>query len=1008
MSDKQELESLKQELSQLRHRFDRRVTELQARIAALEIKITAATDNSALADKPPQWQVSPQREADIKTDTPTAQEVVQPQTAPQITAARQQQSPPATEQARPYYSQAPVNGRPGEHATDKIDERAREVELWLQQLLRGMLGPFSGLYEQLLETYQSYKEQGKLPVFLLTAGGIVALIAGFGFILQYSFINLLDEIAKISLGFVAANGIIGLGAYLSSKKRMHEYGASIIGLGILLNYLCIYFLAAHFSFVSQPVGFALLVVNTIMAYVLAVYYETRIVASISFIGGVFTPFFLGDSPDASVFYLTYLLLLSAATLHLSRAVRWPSFATFSFVVVMLIFELFIFQSLDVRTHANAVIGLLHGFFYLYIYHALFDGFRIKQHFSRADASIFATSLALLLLNLFYVVQSSYNLGLLYLLNAVPFAVLILTHLKALDKLQRAVLFMLIGVFVGFAIPALFDANIMGLFWAQEALALIYLGFLLESQGIRKEAYVLFVIALGQTIWTALNIQYGWPYSLFNIFYLNLVTIGILFSLALLIFKYVRTELSAFDLMIQKLYREGMSFWIAVVYFITTGFLVPDYFLLLSIIPMFYLLYRGEKLQLRFTKYLGILHYAPILLQIGLAALQVQSFRFILLPLIGKIAVIEAFLLLFALQSFYQYFAPHSNWLPFARKLRIGFYMLLPLVFLRSVMRRFPDFFPMALWASSLISFVVYERVREAILRREFHLIVLVAWLVNLTYAVGFLPRAPWHPSFYSLLLGLLLSYLLWQREAGLTRDGFRRSEYKLLLSAMFIYAVLCLGLILDALFKVDEFALIIMGAACFYLALRWPSLPPLRNWLRPAYLAASLLISLTTYATAFSIIESGNPIIYIVQNVIAIALLWYVVNRSGLTQQLILGRSPARYESVKNIELYNLHLLIIAAYAHASAVIFDDRFGPAVTVAFVLHATFLLFQSVKKNYRSLLILAGILAAATVAKILLYDLRDFSLIQKILAFMAIGVIMLFAAYRYQKYRAAYLE
>ncbi len=67
----------------------------------------------------------------------------------------------------------------------------------------------------------------------------------------------------------------------------------------------------------------------------------------------------------------------------------------------------------------------------------------------------------------------------------------------------------------------------------------------------------------------------------------------------------------------------------------------------------------------------------------------------------------------------------------------------------------------------------------------------------------------------------------------------------------------------------------------------------------------------------------------------------------------------------------------------------------------VLHATILLMLTLKENFEGLLKLSVIVFAGAAIKVLMFDMADFSLIQKIIAFMIIGAMLLGASYLYQK-------
>ncbi|MCY4044111.1 MAG: hypothetical protein OXE99_03400, partial [Cellvibrionales bacterium] len=100
--------------------------------------------------------------------------------------------------------------------------------------------------------------------------------------------------------------------------------------------------------------------------------------------------------------------------------------------------------------------------------------------------------------------------------------------------------------------------------------------------------------------------------------------------------------------------------------------------------------------------------------------------------------------------------------------------------------------------------------------------------------------------------------------------------------------------------------------------------------------------------------------------------------------------------------IWGHHLLAMTTYMGLLKLVLPQMvFQPMVSVALVLQATFVLFQHAKRSGAGLIWLSVGLYALSSLKILLVDMQGFSLIQKILVFILIGLAMLGAAYLYQK-------
>jgi len=145
----------------------------------------------------------------------------------------------------------------------------------------------------------------------MTIAGVAAILFGFGYLMQISFqhLGIYSDVVKIGLGFVSALVAMGIGARLHFKnEKFREFGSSLIALGIILNYLMVYFLTSLSDFPvlsSGFLGFLLIVANTGISVYFAMKCETKVIAVLTLMGGSLTPFYLNSNGD-STYYFMYL------------------------------------------------------------------------------------------------------------------------------------------------------------------------------------------------------------------------------------------------------------------------------------------------------------------------------------------------------------------------------------------------------------------------------------------------------------------------------------------------------------------------------------------------------------------------------------------------------------------------------------------------------------------------------------------------------------------------------
>lgn len=606
-----------------------------------------------------------------------------------------------------------------------------------------ILKPLQAFFPQVFTLYKKFKEEERLSIFFLTAGGVVATILGFVFLLQYSFSNYLSEFTKIIFGYAVAIAIIATGWKLTNKSdKFKDYGASLIGLGITLNYVCTYFISSYFNFVGDVGGFILFGINTVLAYFLALKFETRIVATITYIGGAFTPLLLNGEMDSASLYLSYLFLLSGAALHLSRKIQWIELSYFSFLSTLAIFEFSLLSLGSTESINVSIVALIHAFFYLYVYYALFSGdsLAMRETLDKKQLAMFCGSITLYLFNLYHYIGPSHTLGMILIVNALPFVLFLVKNYKSSNQQQRALMTTSVATLGAISVPLLFRLDVIGLIWAQESLVLLYLGFVFASDFIKKEAYTALVISSVVIIWSIIDNYSLWLTSLLNVNTASLLSIGVLLIATIKIIEKFKDLAQEYDFNIQNIARESLSLWMVVTYILVAYQVSPDYMLLSAVIPMLFMIYRGSVHNLSFTKGLGVLLYGLIFLQIAMSVQAAESFRFAHQSLQGKVALFETLLLLAFLQTFFTRLLPDSNWLIYVKKLRVTFLFIAPLLLLPTVLRRAPEFFALALWGSFALNYYIAKTSKHSIIQKELvthYFITLAISVIPLTYSLNY-------------------------------------------------------------------------------------------------------------------------------------------------------------------------------------------------------------------------------------------------------------------------------
>ncbi len=1004
------LDRLKTELSQLKTDFNRRADELERRIQFYE-------DRQAL---PAALQV---------VDTPkiSATSAGLPDQKRTETAAREtfgthvRTGVPEPETDKPSAARTPEPTQQAEHL--------KTIFKAFTENILPVFSPVTVLFFKLITVFRHYQSQGKAPVFFMTIAGILTLVMGFGYLLQYSFSQFLGPIGKVAIGFGTAAAVTLCGIIVAKKRSdMADYAASLIGLGMILAYLCAYFTGPYYRLLPDSGTFFLLAGLTALSYILAVAYETRVVAVVSLFGGVFAPLLTVGAVGTPIIYLSYVLILAAAMLHLSHRIAWPLLGHLCMVISFLVIEAVIFSAPARMSGSPQAALILHLFFYLFICYCLLTIVKLST-LNRVTIILYSSTIFFYLLTLKQVIPSSLILGGVYLANAVLFAGMVpllplilkkAVSIEACKKPVQLVCLMSCGLLAGFGILAVTDPELLGMVWGAEALVLLALGIRFNMVQVRIESVAILTISFVISAYYALlwifdslvpapqifelELGYGW---------VNLMVTWILPALYISIMERSKAALTKFETTGLYICNEILSVSMSLAFLMTVGILKNYFIWLLGILPLFFLVYRAKTKQLKFTEYFALLHVLLLAVPMLTSARIVESLYFNEQLPIGKIARVEAFLCLYAIAEFYRRFHNSSRLSAPAQVLRPLFFCIIPISFLPGIWHQFSDFFPLSVWLSAVVCLALCWKLKYQSLFLELKLITIGAALVSVG-ACALVKFAGWQGhGFSALIMGLvffagLLFGLRGMHTDPKGSDSFLkfREHIFLLFTLAFYYLGIFLFILTYAATGAAALAFTLMTGLFFIFFFKRPQLYPLKSNGMILYAVVGLsvvsmiLIHLLISLDGFDLSPGINAMLF----------------RIGIFNFILLGiygtlvHLPAsHFKETRQkigwplIQLWIFHFTVCMAYIGALAQWFLTAFGPALSVALVLHATAVLFLTLKPKYQKLISLAVVLFSMAAVKIIFFDMVDFSLIQKMIAFIAIGALLLGAAFQYQRVR-----
>ncbi|WP_037027505.1 DUF2339 domain-containing protein [Psychromonas aquimarina] len=887
----------------------------------------------------------------------------------------------------------------------------------LGEFAGALFGPFSAVSCQIHSFYKHYQQRGLGPVFLMTVVGIITLTLGFAYLLQYSINNWFSELAKALSGFAAANAVLLLAVFIRKKRPgMEDFSSGLVGLGLILNYLCTYFIGPYFELIPSSMSFLLLLLITSAGFVLSMKLETRVIAVVALLGGSLAPVMLLFDSQAPLLYLPYLLLIGCCAVVQSRMLNWPALMEVTALVHIACIELFMlylgrpFVSLDWQVLAALLsVNLL---FYVYALTAIL-AFNKRERLpdekpGLMNKAIQVMPFALLAFVLLTVSQLSVFSGQIFLVNALLCSAgyLFFSRYKPL----RPILLVFAASFAGFAALQLVSRDFLGLVLLLEGTLLLWLGAKESYLTARSEAYVLLAAGLLVNIGALSEAVSVSHYNLnnfdsyaFTLIILFMTAAALYTSAALmkkLLFNNGQVLFIALEGKIWIVIKELLSLSYTVCLLFSAYLLSELYFVNIAPVISLLLLYLAAKDKLKFTEITAWLLLLPLLALTVLGIMDSGSYSFTQQPLYAQLARVELFVSLLLTYYWYRRYFSDSKIIKLAYRLQLLCLLAVPLLFLPKVIRLFTDYISIALWLSGFISLMLARYVKHRALILEAKILTISAIIITALSCLFEL----WQGLAALAAGGLFMGFLVYRY---LYLDRLQQLILRLQWQLSPYYFALVLAVITHSLMSLwqPEWA-VVAAALCayFYLLLRRH---PSALVLRSSYSAA--------YALLF--VFAAAPVLLHSQVSFSLSAESLIVMLCELCTLLILGkliveRGAAVRLHRKSLPLdvlrWGWHILLALSYLLWSYQLSTLAAAPLSAILLVIHGSVLMFISLRAGRKGMIRLAGAVFALACIKVLLVDMASFEIIQKVIAFMVIGAILLSVSYFYQKARNKQLQ
>ncbi|WP_295938211.1 DUF2339 domain-containing protein [uncultured Alistipes sp.] len=310
---------------------------------------------------------------------------------------------------------------------------------------------------------------------LLSKIGIVTLVLGIAFFVKYAIDKeWINEVGRVAIGVLTGAVLICIAHRL--RKSYNVFSALMVGGGISVFYITITLAFREYQLFSQTVAFVILIAITVFSVILSLIYDRKELALFSLLGGYASPLMISTGADNYVVLFSFLLLLNSGMLVIAMRKRWRIIGVVSFVCSLAFFWGWLLKSFDAQ-YAGALTfaALFFAQFYLL---ALFDHFRSQKKISVYQAAvILANNLSMFAAAVYIFNDSTLKIaGLITICMAVvnAFVMGVLFRKTSVDKRLLYLVIAIVLSFISLAVPVQLDGHVITMFWAAEAVILLWL------------------------------------------------------------------------------------------------------------------------------------------------------------------------------------------------------------------------------------------------------------------------------------------------------------------------------------------------------------------------------------------------------------------------------------------------------------------------------------------------------------------------------------------------------
>lgn len=366
-------------------------------------------------------------------------------------------------------------------ATDGAGEETRTAEPTLTNTVAGTVPATAGRRDK---TVSSPRSREGLEDFiggnLLNKIGIGILIIGIGIFVKYAIDkDWIGAVGRVMVGLISGGILLGVAHWL--RKAYKAFSSVLLGGGIAVLYFSVAIAFHQYALLSQTAAFVLMCGITATAVFFSIAYNRQEIAILALLGSFATPFMVAKGDGNWVALFTYILIVNAGMLVLAWFREWKLVRILGYALALLLFGGWLLREYALKDGQLPAGALVFGTLFFLTFFMTSLAYRIRKqqvadtftYISLISNSVFYYGSSMLIIQQ---LAGGIYMGI-FTAGMAVFHFSFILPLRKLLKVNDHVQTMLVGLvlsFVTLAIPIQLEGNYITLFWAVEAVLLLYM------------------------------------------------------------------------------------------------------------------------------------------------------------------------------------------------------------------------------------------------------------------------------------------------------------------------------------------------------------------------------------------------------------------------------------------------------------------------------------------------------------------------------------------------------